>query len=211
MEQTTEQDVLEKLIPELTSEGYEVFLRPDQILLPSFFAGYSPDAIAKRSDKNLAIEIIRRSPESEDRLRRAAKVLEGQRSWELKVYWLEPVSEASSLPVQSAQSVRQHIDEVIELAGEHHIGPSLLMGWATFEALGRALAANRFRRAQTPRRLVEVLAAEGYLTPTEADTLRRVADKRNRLVHGELIVDLSGDELSAFIRVLETLYRQLVS
>ena len=65
--------------------------------------------------------------------------------------------------------------------------------------------AAQFERPQTPGRLVEVLATEGFLTPTEADRLRQLVDKRNRLVHGELQIRATKAELDAFTRTLENL------
>jgi uncharacterized protein YutE (UPF0331/DUF86 family) len=85
------------------------------------------------------------------------------------------------------------------------IGPSLLLAWATFEALARAVVSGEFQRPQTPGRLVQVLAQGGYLTPTEADKLRRLAEKRNKLIHGDLQVRVSKAEVKRFARVLDTM------
>ena len=64
---------------------------------------------------------------------------------------------------------RRALSEVKQIAAEGHIEPAMLMAWATFEALARALLTKQFGRPQTPGRLVQTLAAEGYLTPSEAD------------------------------------------
>jgi hypothetical protein len=44
---------------------------------------------------------------------------------------------------------------------------------------------------------------------TEADHLRRLSDKRNKLIHGELQVRVSKEEIRAFAQVLDTLVDQL--
>jgi hypothetical protein len=41
--------------------------------------------------------------------------------------------------------------------------------------------------------------------PTEADNLRALADKRNRLIHGELDMEISKDEVERFVAILDTL------
>ena len=99
--------------------------------------------------------------------------------------------------------------EIRELADGGHFGPALLLAWATLEAIGRLLALGQFQRPQTPGRLVQVLASEGYLTPNEADELRLLADKRNKVVHGELQTRISRSEVNRFADVLTMMVRMI--
>lgn len=82
---------------------------------------------------------------------------------------------------------------------------AFLLAWATFEAEGRASIEGRFDRPQTPGRLVEVLGQEGLLTPGEADHMRALSEKRNRLIHGDLGTEISSDDLQRMIAVLRQL------
>jgi uncharacterized protein YutE (UPF0331/DUF86 family) len=68
---------------------------------------------------------------------------------------------------------------------------------------------EEFRRPQSPGRIIEVLAREGHVTPTEADRLRRLSEKRNKLIHGELQVRVSREEIQGFVAILDTLLHQL--
>jgi hypothetical protein len=52
---------------------------------------------------------------------------------------------------------------------------------------------------------VEVLSQEGLLTPADADQMRVLSDKRNRLVHGDLGIEISSDELQQLMGVLRQL------
>ncbi|WP_365948185.1 hypothetical protein [Tardiphaga sp.] len=61
------------------------------------------------------------------------------------------------------------------------------------------------RVPQTQGRLVQVLAGEGYVTPDEADFLRRSASLRNRLIHGELSTHVDGSTVGTFLGILESL------
>jgi uncharacterized protein YutE (UPF0331/DUF86 family) len=79
------------------------------------------------------------------------------------------------------------------------------MAWSTFEALGRSFMPTDFARAQSPGRLVQLLAQEGYVTPNEADTLRKLAEKRNVLIHGNVATDVSDAEVRDFVSILEKL------
>jgi uncharacterized protein YutE (UPF0331/DUF86 family) len=81
--------------------------------------------------------------------------------------------------------------------------PALIMAWAALEAIGRALLPEKFGRPQTPERLVELLAHEGYLTPDEADTVRPLIELRNTAVHGALDSAVNEQSLGHFILILQ--------
>ncbi len=203
MPQKIEREVLERLVPELEAEGYDVYIQPNKALLPPFLGSFRPDAIAHRKDKNLIVEVIRRSPHAAKELERVTELLQGQKMWGLKLVWIEPGSTPTTIKVQATEAMQERIAEIKELASANHIEPAMLMAWATFEALARAMLTKQLERPQTPGRLVQMLAGEGYLTPTEADRLRSLAEKRNKLIHGELQVRVSPEELQDFAAVLE--------
>jgi REase_AHJR-like len=209
MSTQTEAEVLQRLLPELEAQGYEVYLHPDRRLLPSFSKNYTPDAVALRKDKNLVIEVARRSADAPKKLERITKLFEGQPKWELRIVWLEPASSQRDLKIQPLAAISKRIAEVQELLDGGSSEGSLLLAWATFEALARAILPEQFQRPQTPGRLVEILANEGYITPSEADVLRVLGEKRNRLIHGELQTHASKAELGAFTKTLGTLLKEL--
>jgi hypothetical protein len=210
MSESTEADVLQSLLPRLEEEGYAVYLHPNRRLVPPFLKDYAPDAIALRADKNLAIEVVlRQTRTNEERIQRIARLFEGQDKWELRVYWGSPTEPQNPLQVQTPEAIKGRIAELRDLAEKGHLEPALLLAWATFEALARATLAHEFERPQSPGRIVEILAREGHVTPTEADHLRQLSDKRNKLVHGELQVRVSKNEILVFAGVLDTLVGQL--
>jgi hypothetical protein len=205
----TERDVLSKMLPELKAEGYEVYLHPNRTLLPPFFQDYTPDAIALRKDKNLAIQVSSRSSHPSQKISKAIQLFENQPKWELRLIWIESVADEEPLPVQTLPLMQDRIAEIQELVGKGHLTPSLLLGWATFEAVARAMLPKDFRRPQTPGRLVEILARDGYVTPTEAAKLRPLAAKRNMLIHGDLQVSVSPAEIADFVSIIEELRQQV--
>lgn len=82
---------------------------------------------------------------------------------------------------------------------------ALMMAWAALEAISRALLPERLARPQPAGRLVEVLASEGLITPSEADPLYRGVELRNAVVHGDLGATVTAegvDEIIACIRLL---------
>ena len=207
----TEAEVLRNLTPELQAQGYDVYFRPSRVVLPAFFNDYSPTVLAIRtranaeSDKNLAIEIVRlpKSPKKPaEELRRA---LESRTDWEFRLIVINPASLHETPGIQSDEAIRKRIQEIERLVAEQHNEPALLLAWSVFEAVGRKLMADQFRRSQTSTRLLQVLAANGHLTPDEADDVRGLAEKRNALVHGELQIEVTQKELERFLSILASL------
>lgn len=211
MAETAELEMLRRVVPELEAEGFDVYVQPSKPLVPPFLADFHPDLIAFRDDKNLVVEVMRRSPQASKQLERLAALIEPQKKWELRVFWAEPTSDVKDLEIQPVDAIRARVAELSGIAANGHTEPAMLMAWATFEAVGRALLAKQLGRPQTPGRLVQVLAQEGYLTPSEADKLREIGTKRNKLIHGELQVSISEKELLDFASILETLIQQLTA
>ena len=205
----TELDVISRLVSELQAEGYEVYIHPKRQLLPEFLRDYAPDAIGLRPDRNIAIEVIRKSPDAKKRAESIASRFEGRNDWELRIVWITPATSPKAVEIQSPATIRNRISEIRELSDSGHNGPALLLAWAAFEAIGRALVAKQFERPQPPGRLVQVMAGDGFLTPTEADYLRLLAEKRNRLTHGGLQTRVTKAELDRFAVILATLHKMI--
>jgi uncharacterized protein YutE (UPF0331/DUF86 family) len=201
--------VLENIVPQLEAEGYEVYSHPSAHLLPFFMQSYQPDAIALREDKKLAIEVIRKGSPSAKNLDRLRDLLSGHRDWELRVYWISPSSTPKPIEQASAKDIEQAIKTIEQLASERLFAPALLMAWATLEGLGRALLSEKLLRPQTPGTLVEVLAGDGYVTPTEADRLRSLIAARNQIAHGGLQAKVGPKDIKSFLLVLNTLLKLL--
>jgi hypothetical protein len=200
-----ERQVLDQLIPQLEAEGYTVYLSPSRELLPAFMKGYSPDAIALRSDKNLVFEVIVEGSASPAKARQLKKRFEKAKNWELRILYARPAVPRTELPIMNTEAIDSSIASATKLASVGQTSAAVLIGWGTFEALGRALSPDQFAPPQTPARLIEVLAGKGIITPLESDFLRRLAKARNLLIHGGLDERVNPDDLRKFIGILKTL------
>ena len=209
MSDDTHFDVVERLVPELEAEGYEVFVHPKKPLVPKFLENFAPDVVAKRPGKNLVVEVVRPSTDSALKLKQLAALFQNQPDWELRVVWISPSGEERAPEVQDPETVRKRLQEIQDLAARGHNEPALLLAWATFEALARAVSSERASRPNGPHRIVQDLASEGHLTPTEADLARMMADKRNCLIHGDLRVRVSVDDLIGFSSIMEMLLGEI--
>jgi uncharacterized protein YutE (UPF0331/DUF86 family) len=133
------------------------------------------------------------------------RLFEGQNEWESPVYYAPSTNRQDTIPPTTKSAAAASIRDVEELIAEERSGPALLMAWATLEGLGRLLLPKKLGRPQTPETLLDVLAGDGYVTPSEADVLRSLKQARNQLVHGMLEQAVSSAELAKFIEVLKLL------
>jgi uncharacterized protein YutE (UPF0331/DUF86 family) len=203
----SEKLVLQNVVADLRADGFDVFIEPSGRAIPSFLAQIRPDAIAIRGERKLIIEVLRQGATAERRLEVLRHALANQDEWELQVHWISSSNEVDVPGQVSREAIGQTLGDAQRLVNEGQLAPALLTCWAALEALARRLLPDKFQRPQTPGRLVEVLAAEGHLTPGEADLLRSLAKLRNAFIHGGLQVEVRGNDLTRFIAILETLSR----
>lgn len=202
---SSEAEVIESLLPKYQAEGYDVYINPSPSILPPFMQTYRPDAIALKKDRKIAIEVVGTASPSTQKITRLQSLFEGHDDWELRVFYASPAASTNLVEIASIPAINDSIQSVIDLKSAGHLNPALVMAWATFEAVGRALLPNQFRRPQTPARLVEVLGAEGYITPEEADILRTASSVRNAVVHGHLNATVDEKTLDGLVAILQTL------
>jgi uncharacterized protein YutE (UPF0331/DUF86 family) len=208
MTETREQAVLESLLPRYIAEGFTVVIYPSSALLPPFMRNYRPDAIALKSDKKIAIEIKGDNPDAKQSAAEISELFAQHSDWELRVYYAPGYPQERLLEPPTIGAIEKAIREILELRNSGHLIAAIMVAWATLEGIGRALLSDQLARSQPAERLVEVLASEGFLMPSEADTLRRMAELRNAVAHGQLVATVTEkdiDELIAAVRSLADL------
>jgi len=201
--------VLDAVLARYEAEGFDVFLHPSSSALPPFMQSYRPDAIALKPEKKIAIEIKRLQADASEHLRHLRDLFAVQADWELVVVSAVPRSPDSTVEIIAPPVIENSIHQIEELVARGQTLPALIMGWATLEALGRALLPDQLARAQPPARLVEVLATEGMLTPSEADAVRHASVIRNAAAHGQLDATIEPKLLNQVIGLLHTLHGML--
>jgi hypothetical protein len=129
----------------------------------------------------------------------------GHPEWEFRIIYAPPRNFDADIPAVSPATVAEHLDR---LAGAvDAMGPiaALLTGWGVFEAAARALLPASLTRPQPPARLIDTLASEGFVTPDEADHLRRLSRTRNEVAHGRLDVTPSRDDVALLLAVTRSI------
>lgn len=203
--ETREQAVLESLLPRYVAEGFTVVIHPSPALLPPFMRNYRPDAIALKSDKKIAIEIKGNDSNVRKHEANISELFSHHPDWELRIYYTPGYPQERALEPPTAGAVEKAIEESLKLRDSGHPVAAIMIAWAALEGIGRALLPERLARPQPAERLVEVLASEGIAAPDEADVLRRAAELRNAVAHGQLAAAPAAERIDELIVVVRSL------
>jgi hypothetical protein len=203
-----DRQILDLILPKLEGDGYSVYVHPPRQILPTFMGDYVPDAIALGQPKNLAIEIVRDGPDGASKEARIAERFTGVPDWELRVFYIRPGRDAVAINGVPRDIVEAAIEKVETLASYGQNEAAILFGWSAFEAIGRLFAPERLTQAQPAGRLIELLAADGIVTPDEASLLRHVGALRNQIAHGALEARVEPADLHAFLAILKIVMRE---
>jgi hypothetical protein len=206
-QQLSEQEALDQHEPTWIAQGYKLIRKPRASDLPSFLGRYVPDAFLIGENHKVIVEVIHKgSPHAERKVRDLRSLLAGHEDWRLEVVFTG--SESAALPTVGAEALRVSLLRVRGLAASEPEAALLLL-WATIEAVARRLEPSRTAKPQSPGRVVELLAGAGHVTPTEASILRESVRWRNRLIHGDLTITVTIEQINQVISAVESLLSQI--
>lgn len=193
--------LLENLRARYENEGYKFVAHPSVDDLPSFLRGYQPDAVAKKSGRNVAIELKKKqSAYNERKISEIRQLFEGRSDWQFQVVFLgEDPLQSVNIPATSPSEVLGRTDEVRELAAKGHHRAAFIVAWALLEAALRALDGKTDSRPRSPGTVVQTLAMHGHLDPDTDRQMRRLVDVRNRVVHGDLAAEPSTADIDLIL------------
>jgi hypothetical protein len=199
----TEADILEATARSLEEQGYDVFLEPMASLLPAPLKSLNADGIAIGREPKLVIEVAQEGSRDAQRVAAIQRALKDAPDW--KLHLVVGLAPPSSRPAMvDVNDIANVVDRASRLA-RTEASAALLMAWAALEALGRAHKPDDFARPQSPGRIVERMASDGLITPSEAEFLRAMAAKRNAFVHGDLMQPIPVADVERFLRLLNAL------
>jgi len=197
--------IMQMLLPSLEAEGFRVFLHPARAILPPFMQGYQPDAIAMKGDKKVAIEVKSAPGHAEPHIQKLRDLFSAHPDWELRIVYAAAENSDQTIVVISRDLTVESLDRIPKVLDEAGPVPALLMGWSIFEAAARSLVPEHLGRPQTPNRLLEILASDGYITPEEADFLRCLGRLRNEAAHGRLDAPVTRDQVMMLVTMTRTM------
>lgn len=198
-----EEAVFQSLVPRLEADGFSVFPRPSLALLPPFLEDAAPDLIAIKDGKRIAVTIV--PGNTTGRADRLGRLLASHPEWEHRVIYAAPHNEDVAPPRIPATIIKSHLDRIEAGFDAMESSAALLWAWSALEAAARSIVPGDFERPQTTAALLEGLAAQGRITPDEADQLRRIGQLRNQTAHGGLTLSPDRRDIEDLISVTRTL------
>lgn len=200
-----EREFLEGLRSRYEADGFTFTMEPDRSKLPAFMGSYAPDALAQKPGRNIAIEIkSRQSQATQYRLQDIRRLFEGHPDWQFSVFF--PGSgplEWATIRKASPATIRERIDEVLELIEQDHLRPAFVMAWSLLEAALQSVVENEHSLPRSPGTVVQTLAMNGYIG---ADTERRIRDLivfRNQIVHGDVMTEPTAEDVKLILSAAE--------
>jgi uncharacterized protein YutE (UPF0331/DUF86 family) len=204
---SSEQELLEAETRRLQERGYTIYRGRNELVPPSL-KSFAPDAIAVGREPKYLIEVVREGSDEVDKLKALRQQLSQVPGWELLVV-LDRGSRAPELQKATAEQIDEAIRSAQKVLSLGEAAPALLLAWGVFEGLSRNLVPTEFARPQSPGRLIQILASEGYLNTTEEQLLRSLAKARNAVIHGELSEGVERIQVEYFLNLLIKLQEQL--
>lgn len=196
---------LEGLRPEYETKGYRFIIHPRRSDLPEFFATYEPDAVARRSDHNVAIEVkSRATPTVEQSLQRIRKLFEGRPDWQFTVAYVgSGATGIRRLPVPSRTEVLDRTKEAELLLSDGNVRAAFVTAWSLLEASLNSALPNADKQPRTPGTVVQTLAMDGLISDELERSLRPLVELRNRVVHGDLTVEPSSADVAVVLSAVK--------
>ena len=179
-----ERITLDRVVPLLRAEGYEVISDPGPDDLPPFLGEWHPDAIAIGKRPSLLVEVFRKEGSRESKkVHELRSLLADHDDWELRVFYfssleptLHPVADvATAEAIQAARNV-----------SEIEPRAAMLFAWSILEAVARDKIETAGTRPLNPSALVNLLAGEGYVDQNQASRMFGLAKVRSQVAHGQI-------------------------
>jgi len=193
---------LDQIEPELVRQGYRVVRSPSRADIPSFLQGYVPDAIALGKEPNIAVEIKGRQSVAASRsLSRIRKMFEGRDDWAFRVFYFDTLMPA--IQTISTEALAKQRIEISELS-KIHTQAAFILAWSFLEAsLRESGLLDKDFSVGGPNKIIGILASEGYIEGNIVSELLELANKRNKIVHGQLDASVSTTDVERILALAE--------
>ena len=147
--------------------------------------GFRADAVARRDDETVIIEVRSAdlSDRDRDRLSRLAEIVDAQAGWRIDIVTYEP---EPLQPDPDREDVIRRVEEARQVA-DVSLDAAVLLVWSAIEGALLRLGQQRDLgplRSVPPRTLIHKLTIDGVLSDNQAVELDDFAKMRNSIAHG---------------------------
>jgi uncharacterized protein YutE (UPF0331/DUF86 family) len=205
MSREGERQFLERLRSRYEADGFSFTIEPPRSTLPSFMGSYRPDAVAEKDGRHVAIEVKSRRTRSADvSLQEIRRLFKEQPEWQFSVFYAG-LGSLESVTIDRAPPavIRERIMEVRELANQGHRRPAFVMAWSLLEAVLQSAKFSEGIRPLGPGTVVQTLAEDGYIGAETERRLRSIVDIRNRIVHGDVKIEPTKENVELVLDAAE--------
>jgi uncharacterized protein YutE (UPF0331/DUF86 family) len=197
------------------ARGLKFYVNPPREIIPDFLGDFQPDAIALGPEGGIIIEVkLRRIPASEKQLAAIARRVSDQKGWEFRAIYLNPLDELPPIEKPTPEQLQATFKEIETLTKGGHRAAAFVRAWAAIESLARLASAEseaRSAKGLPPIQAIQTLAEEGYIENEAADRLRELIKLRHAVVHGDLSVDVSAEQIEDLLKQLQAIASDIMS
>lgn len=200
-----ELDLLASLRRQYEAKGFSFESEPDSRGLPDFLGSYVPDAIARKAGENVAIEVRKsRSRASDFSLEQIRSRLDGHPDWTFAVaYAAEDPLRTLTIKLAAVPAIRRQLADVRTLITQGQSRAAFLLAWPLLEATLLNVEGEQEARPRTPASILQGLAMLGRIEPETERRLRSAILLRNAVVHGDLSVEPTKQDVDTLVNVIE--------
>lgn len=200
-----ELDLLTSLRSQYEAKGFSFETDPDVRGLPDFLGSYVPDAIARKAGENVAIEVRKsRSRASEFTLQQIRSRFEGHPDWTFAIaYTAEDPLKTLTIKPAAVPAIRRQLTDVRALTAEGQTRAAFLLAWSLLEATLLNVEGEQEARPRTPASVLQGLAMLGRIEPETERQLRSAILLRNAVVHGDLTIEPTNQDVDTLANVIE--------
>jgi DNA-binding transcriptional regulator YiaG len=207
--QKQEENRLRSLKREYEQKDYRVLINPSKTELPRFLSGLEPDMIAYGPKESVVIEVKTQSNLSKSpHLKAIAEAVQSQDGWRFELVVIN--SEKQRVVDEEAlnldhREIQNRLKASRALLDQKQYAAAFLLAWSATEAIlrERARASAGMVESHFPsKRLFKEFYAIGSFSRSDYETLSRLLEMRNLIVHGFRAVDLSPKEVEKLFRFI---------
>ncbi|MBO9695913.1 MAG: hypothetical protein J7499_06925 [Sphingopyxis sp.] len=199
-----ELDLLASLRRQYEARGFSFEIEPGPQGLPDFLGSYVPDAIARKSGENVAIEIRKnRSRANELSLQQIRSRFDGHSDWTFAVAYAaaDPLKTLTIKPA-AVPAIERQLEDVRTLTAQGQSRAAFLLAWSLLEATLLNVEGEEEARPRTPASVLQGLAMLGRIEPEAEHRLRSAILLRNAVVHGDLTKQPTAEDVETVASVV---------
>jgi hypothetical protein len=209
-----EAEVLEEAKARYVKAGFEFIVDPEIEDLPAFLNGRKPDAIARRLNESVAIELKlpKNSATKRDQIAFFSSEVPKHLGWSFELILVDQSSLGLDSELEPDKNgLKSQLNQVIALFGKDDLNLALILGWGLLEAFARKLSLNsagQEPKRYKPRSVIEALVSDGFISDQQGENLSLLSVSRNRIVHGFSKTKVTQDDVLQLIDILKQLDKE---